>query len=586
MTETLLVLTILLPLCLALGYAWRGFRYRLMRSLPWAAAPGLALAFLGDTQPLAIPWLVEGALWGLDDLRRVFLGFTSLLWLVSGLFARFYFSGPDRSRHFAVFWLLTLSGNLGLILARDIAGFYTFFALMTLAAYGLVAHERTPEAVRAARVYVVMALAGEMALLAGLIMAAAPEQLLLLADVPQAVAASDYRNWIVALLFGGFGVKAGALFLHFWLPLAHPAAPTPASAVLSGAMIKAGLFGWIYTLPMGETALPGWSALIMSMGLLAAFGAGLIGVCQRVPKAVLAYSSISQMGLMTTMVGVGLAVPELWAVLMAVITLYATHHGLAKGALFLSAGAAEHAGHWPRWLFWALVWLPGLSLTGLLLTSGAAGKGAFKALLHEAEKTLGYAPVLETLFSLAAVATTLLVARYVWCLRSQRAKGEPQSGLMLSWTLATACSLFLFWFMPRPEMLPNPASSLGFFSGLSTGIAKPLGFLWPTAMGLLLAGLAAWMNLRPLGVPAGDLLVVLERLWSRCRSAILRAAAISGNLQSWIVELSRDGGGRLLRVADRLLHGEQQLRARSGLTFAAVLILLLLALLVPWLAAV
>jgi len=91
--------------------------------------------------------------------------------------------------------------------------------------------------------------------------------------------------------------------LHFWLPLAHPVAPTPASAVLSGAMIKAGLLGWLLTLPLSETALPQWGTLMIMVGALASIGAALIGVCQHQAKAVLAYSSISQMGLITIMVG-------------------------------------------------------------------------------------------------------------------------------------------------------------------------------------------------------------------------------------------------------------------------------------------
>jgi formate hydrogenlyase subunit 3/multisubunit Na+/H+ antiporter MnhD subunit len=102
------------------------------------------------------------------------------------------------------------------------------------------------------------------------------------------------------LLLVGFGIKAGALSLHFWLPLAHPAAPVPASAVLSGAMLKAGLLGWIRFLPLGEAAMPLSGVTLVSAGLGAAVLGTFVGVVQNDPKTVLAYSSISQMGIITT----------------------------------------------------------------------------------------------------------------------------------------------------------------------------------------------------------------------------------------------------------------------------------------------
>lgn len=572
MTAWLVVLTVLFPLVLALGYVLEGLRVKLLKSLPLAALPGLALALFGSSEALELPWLIQGGLWGIDDLRRVFLMFTALLWTLAGLYAVFYFSPEEHPWNFSLFWLLTLSGNLGLILAQDIAGFYTFFALMTLAAFGLVAHDRTAEALRAGRVYMVMALAGEMAILAGLVMAAAPEQLILLHALPAAVADSPYQDWIIALLFGGFGVKAGVLLLHLWLPLAHPAAPTPASAVLSGAMIKAGLFGWMYTLPMGHVQLPNWSALVIALGLAAALGGAALGVCQRVPKAVLAYSSVSQMGLMTTMVGVGLAAPKAWSTIAAAITLYAMHHGLAKGALFLSAGTGKHAGGWPRSLFWSLVWLPGLSLTGLVLTSGAAAKGSFKQALHLADVSLAIGPWLETFLSVGAVATTLLVMRYLWCLRPTWGREEYNPGLVWSWLLATLCSLLLFFWLPRPRALPVSVDSLELFTDLALGLAHPVSFLWPPVLGILLAGLALATGMRAPTIPPGDLVVPLERLWGAGRAGVLKGAGRAGEAQDWIIARGRDGGSRIAKLSVRLVKEEEPLRARTGLIFVAILV--------------
>src|SRR5699024_2367349 len=144
----------------------------------------------------------------------------------------------------------------------------------------------------------------------------------------------------------GFGVKAGTVPLHVWLPLAHPAAPPAASAVLSGAMVKAGLVGWLRLLPSGpdqtgltDGAIPqtvaifGWVLLVSA--LAGGFASAVLGVLQNDPKVVLAYSTISQMGFTTAVVAVGLIEPEFGDVTAAAAVLYAVHHGLAKGALFL-----------------------------------------------------------------------------------------------------------------------------------------------------------------------------------------------------------------------------------------------------------
>ena len=74
----------------------------------------------------------------------------------------------------------------------------------------------------------------------------------------------EARDWIVGLALLCFGIKAGVISLHVWLPLAHPVAPIPARAVLSGAMIAAGLLGWLCVLPLGETALSGWGGAMIS----------------------------------------------------------------------------------------------------------------------------------------------------------------------------------------------------------------------------------------------------------------------------------------------------------------------------------
>ena len=270
----------------------------------WFALPFLLLALFAPDFSVDVPALLLGARFGLDVTGRAFLGFSALLWLLAGQYAVGYLRDDPARQRFMLLFCLTGMGNLALPLALDAASFYLAFALMTFAAYGLVIHAGSPEALRAGRVYLIMALFGEMLLLSALWHLAHAAPGLLIADLARAAATDPTAR---ALLVAGFGVKAGLPVLHMWLPLAHPVAPTPASAVLSGAMIKAGLLGWLRFLPLGAVALPDLGAGLVGLGLAAAFLGVLAGLIQRDAKTVLAYSSISQMGIVTAALGAGQA---------------------------------------------------------------------------------------------------------------------------------------------------------------------------------------------------------------------------------------------------------------------------------------
>ena len=498
----------LLPVVLALHPTLQSWQWRL---LPLLSLPALGLVLLGPAQwQFELPGLLLGASWQLDTLRQPFVLLTALLWSCAGLYASGYVRQHRRS--FALFWGLTLCGNLGLVVAADLVSFYAFFALMTFAGYGLVVHERTSAAFRAGRVYLVMAVLGEMALLAGLLLAVGAANSLLLADLPVAIAESSHAGVIMGLLLAGFGVKAGLPLLHLWLPLAHPVAPTPASAVLSGAMIKAGLLGWLLTLPLGQASHIVLGTLLALIGVLASLGGALIGVCQRQSKAVLAYSSISQMGLMTLMLGVALAEPERAVWLLPVIGTFALHHALAKGALFLSVGIMPPSHRYVRWFYWGLVALPGLLLAGLPLTSGAHTKLAMKQALQVDGLSLSLAPWLGGLLSAGAVATLLLVLRFLWLqwqvLHENSHKDETGPCMQLGWGLLLTASVLLF-----PWLAPELPSAMAL--QLSDHISNLAALLWPMLLAVVFAGLAVGVRLRAPRVPAGDLIVPLEALEAR-----------------------------------------------------------------------
>jgi formate hydrogenlyase subunit 3/multisubunit Na+/H+ antiporter MnhD subunit len=328
---------------------------------------------------------------------------------------------------------------------------------------------------------------------------------------------------IVGLIVIGFGIKAGALPVHVWLPLAHPAAPTPASAVLSGAMIKAGLLGWLRFLPIGRVAMPDWGTLFVIGGVLAAYYAVVVGVTQRNPKTVLAYSSISQMGLITVGVGLAIGWPQCVPTVIPAIGIYAIHHGLAKGALFLGVGvaAAVEGRQRAHRLAVAGLVLASLALAGAPFTSGAVAKIALKAPLRDFQGS--WITSLYLLLPLAAIGTTSLMARFLFIMTTGTAiRGRPRFGMWLSWTLTLLLCAVAVWMLP--------AAGAAVAKALQPTSWWPA--FWPVGAGAL-ASAGVWlMSARRQRrgaphIPQGDLLVVFSAL---CRRTYHLGSTLSARL--------------------------------------------------------
>lgn len=498
-------------------------RRPVMGSLPLAALPALAAALmLSPGADLGLPWLLLGSRLQLAGEARIFLLFSALLWLFGGLYAQGYLAKDPRRQSFQGFFLAAMSGNFGLLVASDMLSFFLFFALMSFSSYGLVVHNRDSEALRAGRIYLYLVLLGEVLLFSALLLIAQAAGSLDLGQARAAVASSANRDLILGLLLAGFGIKAGLIPLHIWLPLAHPAAPTPASAVLSGAMIKTGVFGLMRFLPLGLVALPGWALALTVAGLVMAFFGVLIGLTQVHPKIILAYSSISQMGFLVAALGFALASPRSWPELSAVLALYALHHGLAKGSLFLGVGMAPAAsrpgGH--RFLVALGLLLPALALAGAPLTSGALAKAALKTQAESA--TLLWPGWASTLLALAAVGTTLLMIHFLFQLWPRSApKHFPAASMWVAWGTLLLATTVLAWLLAEGSAQHKTLSVAGLWSSS-----------WPMGLGLLLAAAAGkrWQYGRPLlpwRVPPGDLLSSLDfcgrwlgRRWQAWRQSL------------------------------------------------------------------
>jgi len=532
----LLLAAVLVPLLLAAGLISRRSRRWVMAAAPLAALPAVVLGFYGEAgMRIDMSWVLLDMHLGLDATGQTFLIFTSLLWLIAGIYARGYLADDPRAHQFFGWFMLTMAGNFGLVVSLDMASFYLFFAVMSLSAYGMIVHDRSLKSFSAGRVYIWLVVIGEIALFAGMVLATLARGSLLFTSGVDDLIANPTLNLTIGLLLIGFGIKVGIVPLHVWLPLAHPAAPTPASAVLSGAMIKAGLLGWIRFLPIGDAAFPGWGQICLWVGSVTAIYAAIVGVTQANAKSVLAYSSISQMGVLTLGLGGGLLVPQAWPLIAPAMMIYALHHSLTKGCLFLSVGiAAGTAGNswWSRFVNAGLV-IPALAMVGAPLTIGAVAKSGLKYSLTEMPPT--WIGIIEYLFPMVAIGTTLLMARFLYLIWPRVSVDRIQNSRwsQFAWVILLGIVISATWMIPR---LPAEISGVG-ASGADL-LEQTLSWsnLWPLLVGCCIS-LFGWQLSRSINmrrmmlIPAGDLLSVLG--W------LVNTVDIRPRLTIWVAETSR-----------------------------------------------
>jgi formate hydrogenlyase subunit 3/multisubunit Na+/H+ antiporter MnhD subunit len=490
----LMVAALAAPLAVLAFFFAPGLRGLARAITPLAALPALAAAALAiGSAPFGaeLPALPI-SLW-LDRAGGLLLLAAALVWLIVSIVALGEGQGRANADRFAVSWLLTMTGSLGVFIAADLLTFYLVYALVSVPAYYLVAHDEEPASRRAGGVYMAFALLGEAVLLLAFVMLAAgePSGSVQIRDVVTALPASPWRDAALALIILGFGMKIALAPLHGWMPLTYTAAPIPVAAVLSGAGVKAGVIGLIRFLPL-SAAFPGWGDALVRLGFISAFYGVAIGVTQRDPKTMLAYSSVSQMGVIAAALGMALANADQGAATN--VAFYAANHVLVKAALFLTLGAAAALDGRARRLALIVAALLGLSLAGLPLTGGALAKLAVKDLFGD-----GAAAVAA---QLSAAATTALMLVFVMRLarlpQDQRADASPAR--LWTWLALAAAALLIPWLMY--PALGSPAEVLE--------PAKLWDAVWPMLVGAALAaGLWAARGRLP-RIPAGDIVVAEE----------------------------------------------------------------------------
>lgn len=462
---------------------------------PLAPVPAL-LAATADAPPapVTLDWLLLGTRLELTETGAVFLFFTALLWMLAGWQAVRLMLGDPRGDRFTACFLAAMTGNLGLLVAQDMASFFTFFAMMSLASWGLVLHGGGDSQRFAGKVYIAFAVAGEVALFAGLAIGAHASG----SQMLSAMAGDTVPMLATLLACFGLLIKLGIVPMHLWLPLAHAAAPAPASAVLSGAMLKAGLFGLMTILPLGTAAMPELGATLAALAVAGLLIAPALGLVQGEAKAVLAYSSIGQTSLMALALAVALMAPESWVVIAPAGILLVVHHGFAKAAMFMGVPAvwATSQGIGRAVVVGGLA-LPALALAGFPWTGGFAAKTGLD--LAFSGTAGAWSDWLAPLMILSSLGTALLMLRALALMAATPARPVP-AGVTMPFVAALLLASVGLWLAPGLT-LPQKTPALADLAPIATA----LGFAAVFTLGFRAAGL----TLVPLA--PGQVLSVVRR---------------------------------------------------------------------------
>jgi len=276
----------------------------------------------------------------LDGLSRLFLLLVAVVGTASAVYALRYLEPEEGRPLFHVLFNLLVAGMNGALLAGDLFNLYVFIEVASIASYGLVAYRTQGVEVEAAFKYLVLGTLASTAILVGITVLYAATGYLNMADLAAAIGSGAVPR--VPLLFAsglfvlGFATKAAAMPFHAWLPDAHPSAPAPISAVLSGLLIKTlGIYALVRVFYVVVGMDESMRTVLTVLGCLSMWGGVLLAQAQDDIKRILAFHSVSQMGYVL----IALAI-DTWLGVAAGL-FHAFNHGLFKSALFLAAGSLE-----------------------------------------------------------------------------------------------------------------------------------------------------------------------------------------------------------------------------------------------------
>lgn len=486
-----------------------------------------------------------------DGFRSLYASVAAFMWMMTGLFSREYMAHEHNRNRYYFFNLMTLGATLGVFLSDDLYTTFIFFEIMSLTSYVWVAQEETPGALRAAGTYLAVAVIGGLATLMGLFLIYRELGTLSFTGIRDALAL--YEAGIGALtpavwlVIAGFAAKAGIFPLHIWLPKAHPVAPAPASALLSGILTKSGLFGLIVVC---ANIMPGnatFGNALLVLGVITMVLGALLALFSCDLKRTLACSSLSQIGFITVGLSMMVLLGQEGSVAAYGSVLHMVNHSLIKLCLFMAAGVVFMNAHKldlndvrgfgrGKPLLNIAFLLGALSIGGIPFVGGGY---ASKSLLHES--ILEYISVLaaggagtaayrlvEILFLVSGGLTIAYMTKLYVCLFIEKnptrqaeydaLNGHYMNRLTTFALLGSAVVLPVMGILPGVLMSPLGARSAAFFG--QEALAAPIAYFSAEnllgALESLLIGAATYLVIvRPLLMRREDGVRVYVNRWPR-----------------------------------------------------------------------
>ncbi len=288
----------------------------------------------------------------LDGFRALYGTIAAFMWMMSTLFSGEYFAHYRNRNRYYLFLLLTLGATLGVFFSADFYTTFVFFELMSFTSYAFVAHDERRESLRAAGTYLAVAVIGGLVMLMGIFLLYSITGTMMFDELTGLWSFYDKtlnvditapgavrKLWAagICMLFG-FGAKAGAFPLHIWLPKAHPVAPAPASALLSGILTKAGMYGILILSSYIFLGSSVWGSMILLIGVCTMVVGAVLALFSLDLKRTLACSSVSQIGFILTGVGMSGLLFEERGMAVRGSLLHMVNHSLIKLVLFMAAG--------------------------------------------------------------------------------------------------------------------------------------------------------------------------------------------------------------------------------------------------------
>ena len=378
----------------------------------------------------------------LDGFRCIYALVVAFMWMMVTLLCPEYSAKHHNRNRFYAFLLLTQGATMGVFLSTDFFTTFVFFEIMSLTSYVWVAQEEKPEALKAAETYLGISVIGGMVMLMGIFMLYNSLGTVAFAELTNGImfgfgSLTELPGQVIAagicILFG-FAVKAGAFPVHIWLPKAHPVAPAPASALLSGVLTKTGIFGIIVVTVQIFQYTEWFGYMLLAIAVVTMLMGALLALFSVDLKRVLACSSLSQIGFILTGVAV-LAVSHGENTLAARGSLiYMVNHSILKLVLFMAAGVVymnthklnlnEIRGFGRKKPLLNVAFLLGvLGISGIPFFNGYVGK----TLIHEGMLEVSSIPAfVEMLYLLAGGCTLAYMLKLYICIFIEKNNDEEK----------------------------------------------------------------------------------------------------------------------------------------------------------------